>query len=122
ALRLAQFARYVGASLHRRHLKGLEPSAELVLTERVHSRVLDAATTTIYARVARSSLPRTVTSAAFRRLTRARGPVARVAAPAALDRTTIIGSLVAAKTGLTRDWVRTYRNPDGVAAISPVSR
>ena len=88
ALRLAQFARYVGASLHRRHLKGLEPSAQLVLTERVHSRVLDAATTTIYARVARSSLPRTVTSAAFRRLTRARGPVARFAARAALDRTT----------------------------------
>lgn len=122
ALRLAQYARYVGASLHRRHLAGLEPSAQLSVTERVHARVLAGVATTIFARVAQSSLPLAATSGAFRRATRARGPIARFAARTAVERAAIVSSLVAERTGVTRDWVRTYVNPDGVAAISPASR
>ncbi len=122
ALRLAQFARYVSASLHRRHLAVLGAGAQLAVTERVHARLLDGVNTTVYARIERSSLPRTVASAAFRRLTRARGPVARFAAPAVVDRAAAVNLLIAADAGLTRDWVRTYVNPDGVTSISPIAR
>jgi hypothetical protein len=122
ALRWAQFARYVGASLHRRHLAVLDPGAQLAITERVHARVLDAPHVTIHARVEASSLPRPVTSAAFRRLTRARGPVARFAAANPGDRARLVDRFVAADGGLTRDWVRPYVNPDGITSISPASR
>jgi hypothetical protein len=122
ALRWAQFARYVSASLHRRHLAVLGPGAQLALTERVHSRVLESVNTTVYARVERSSLPRSATSAGFRRLTRARGPVTRFAAAAVLDRAAGVNRLIAEDAGLTRDWVRTYVNPDGVAFISATAR
>jgi hypothetical protein len=122
ALRWAQFARYIGASLHRRHLAVRGPGAQLTVTERVHARVLDAPGVTVYARVESSSLPRPVTSAAFRRLTRPRGPIARFAASAVVDRVAAVDRLVAADTGLTRDWVRTYANPDGISSVSLVSR
>ena len=97
-------------------------AAQLAVTERVHARVLDAPNVTVYARVEGSSLPRTVASAAFRRLTRARGPIARFSAPGIVDRAALVDRLVAADAGLTRDWVRTYVNPDAVTSISLLAR
>ncbi len=88
ALRCAQFARYVRASLHRRHLAVLGPAAQLAVTERVHARVLDAPNVTVYARVEASSLPRdsrvrrvSASDAAHAGLSRALRPPASSIAP-----------------------------------------
>jgi hypothetical protein len=122
ALRFAQLGRYVGASLHERHLKSLAPATLLALTHAVHSRILEAPDRTVRARVAVSSLPVGVSSAAFRRLVRPRGPVARFAAADLAKRAGAIGKLTADGGALTRSYVRPYRNPDGIDGLSPLAR
>ncbi len=115
ALRLAQLAQRVSASLHARHLARFDDATLLAATQRVHTKVLDAPNRTIWARVEGSSLPLSVTTGAFRRVVRPRGPVGRVAGEA-------VGGLTVRPDRLTTDWVRVYANPDGIDAISPVVR
>ena len=122
ALRFAQLGRYVGESIHRRHVKTLPPAALLALTHGVHGKILDTPAVTVRARLTVSSLPVTVTSGAFRRLVRPRGPVARFAAPGLVDRPAAVAALVADAAGQTRSYVRPYRNPDGIDALSSLSR
>ncbi len=79
ALRLAQLAKRVAAALHRRHLDRLTESAVVSATERVHGKLLDAPATTVWSTLAASTLPPAVTTGAFRRLLRSRGPVVKAA-------------------------------------------
>lgn len=117
ALRLAQLARYVNASLHRRHLKRFTDAALVSVTGRVHAKVIDTAARSVWASVERSSLPLSVTTGAFRRLTRVRGPIVSAAVRAGaharnVDPLTVLGDR------FTKSWVLTYRAPDGIHGLS----
>jgi hypothetical protein len=124
ALRFAQLGRHVAASIHRRHIVQLKAPALLAVTSGVHSRIRRAGGLglTIRAEVAASSLPEGVTSGAFRRLVRPRGPVARFAAASLADRPTRLGALTCDTAQVTKSYVRPYRNPDGIDAISQITR
>lgn len=120
-LRLAQLAKHVGAALHRRHFARLSDGALVAMTERVHAKLPDAPGGSVWASLAASSLPLTVTVGAFRRLTRARGPVARVAVAAAAERRPAVDALTVRDDRLTRDWVRAYAPPDGVRGLGALA-
>ena len=122
ALRHAQLGRYVGESIHQRHLATLSAPVLLALTRGVHARVRQPTGTTVAAAVEASTLPSGITSGAFRRLVRPRGPVARFAAPSLVDRARRIAALTADPADLTKDYVRPYRNPDGIEGISVAAR
>src|SRR5204863_5144687 len=79
ALRRAQLAMHVSASLHRRHLASLDDAPLLALTERVHPKLLETPGRSVWGALEVSSLPSAVTTGAFRRLARIRGPVVRTA-------------------------------------------
>lgn len=123
ALRLAQLARHVSAALHRRHLARLTDAAVLSVTERVHGKVLDGPALSVLAAVRSSSLPPAVAGGGFRRLARVRGPVVRAALAAGPGpvRPEVAGPAVEALTVrddlLTTDWVRPYRDPDGITGL-----
>ena len=112
ALRLAQLAKVVSASLHARHLARFDDATLLSVTERVHAKVLDAPERTVWAKVEVSSLPLSVTTGTFRKMVRPRGPVGRLASEA-------VGGLTVRPDRLTTDWVRTYANPDSIDSVSP---
>ncbi len=114
ALRLAQLAKQISASLHARHLARFDDATLLSVTERVHAKVLDAPAKTVWASVEVSSLPLSVTSGAFRRMVRSRGPVGRIAADAGR-----VAGLTVSSDRLTTDWVRFYANPDTIDSVSP---
>jgi hypothetical protein len=118
AFRLGQLARRVGASLHRRHFSRLSDAGLLGMTERVHAKVLAAPARTVWAEVSDSSLPRTVTTGAFRRLTRVRGPVLRAAVASLAGRRTAVDALAVATDRLTTSWVLSYASPDGITQVS----
>lgn len=117
-LRLAQLAKHVGASLHRRHLSRLTDAAVISVTERVHSKVLDVAQRTVWATLDASSLPLSVTTGAFRRLTRVRGPLSRASRAGLAERARSVDRLTVLDDRLTRDWVLSARSPDGIRRIS----
>jgi hypothetical protein len=118
ALRLAQLAKHVSASLHQRHLSRLSEAAVVSATERVHAKLLQSPARSIWADVNDSALPPAVTTGAFRRLTRIRGPVAKVAVLAQESRAAAVESLTVRDDHLSADWVLAYANPDGVAGVS----
>ncbi len=78
-LRQAQLARAAGIALYRGHLSPMSAESLLAVTAPVHARVRagEGETTTVAATVAKSLLPAAALSAPFRRITRARGPLAR---------------------------------------------
>ncbi len=121
AVRLAQLARYLSASLHSRHLSQLDAPALLGVTRGTHTRLLDAPEQTLAARVRTSVLPAAVASSAWRRFVR---PAARVSKLPGSDRTarqTLITSLVAGPDGMGHDWRHDYAAPDGITAISDLA-
>lgn len=126
ALRLAQLAKTVSVRLHARHLARLPDAALVALTERVHAKVLagpsPAQRTSVWAEIKVSSLPLTVTSGAFRRLTRFRGPVVRTAVRAAGVPVAAVAGLTVRTDRFTTDWVRTYAAPDGIRGLSAGAR
>ena len=122
ALRMAQLAARVNASLHRRHLARLSDTALLLVTERVHPKVLDAPQRTVWASLEESSLPTSVTLGAFRRLASVRGPVARASARNPAQPPNAVDRLVVQPDRQTTDWVRRYVTPDGVAALGVAAR
>lgn len=135
ALRLAQLARHVSTSLHRRHLSRLSDAALLAITDRVHPKVRDDATRSVWSSIQRSSLPSAVTTGAFRRLARVRGPVvasalrgqarrAPVGTPALApgDVASLIDALTVRADRFTADWVHRYRLPDGIGGLSHLAQ
>jgi len=121
AFRLAQLALRVGASLHRRHFARFTDGALLGVSERVHPKVLAAPSRTVWAELGSSMLPRTVTTGAFRRLTRVRGPVLKAAIAALPDRRRAVEALAVQADRLTTSWVLPYVQLDGVGRLSEVA-
>ncbi len=124
-LRLAQLAKYVSGSLHRRHLGRLDDAGVLKVTSRVHQKLLDAPGVTIHSAVDTSSLPTPAVSGAYRRMLRLRGPVVRVAltdvaSPVAAAE--VVDRLTVQHDGLTTDWVLAYSPPDGITSLSKAAR
>ncbi len=121
ALRMAQLAMHVSASLHRRHLSRFGDAAVLAVTERVHAKVLDAPQHSVWSALTVSSLPTSATLGAFRRMAAVRGQIVRraVARPARLA---AVETLTVGVDRLTVDWVRSYQNPDGISAVGALAR
>jgi hypothetical protein len=118
-LRLAQLARAAGSSVHTRCLAPLGPADLVGITAAVHTRlrgVAGAADLTAAANIRASRLPHALTTTAFRRLARPRGPVARRAAEPSAVRLAVAG----VAGGTLRDTVPD-RPPDGTAQLSPPS-
>jgi hypothetical protein len=118
ALRLAQLAMRASAALHRRHLAALPDASLLAVTERVHAKVIDAPARSIWATLDTSSLPHVVTTGAFRRLARMRGPMVRTAMRARAQVAGVTESLTVRDDRLTTDWVISYVPPDGIRGLS----
>jgi hypothetical protein len=118
ALRFAQLAKHVSAALHRRHLSRLTDAGVVSVTERVHAKVLDAPGFSVWASIRDSSLPPAVTTGAFRRLARIRGPVVRASLTAAVQRARAVDELTVRDDRFTTDWVLKYAQPDGVRGLS----
>ena len=118
ALRFAQLAMHASAALHRRHLAALTDAALLATTERVHAKVMDAPARTVWAALDVSTLPHTVTTGAFRRISRVRGPVVRTAARAHAQLPGVVDALTVRDDRLTTDWVVAYVAPDGIRGLS----
>lgn len=80
-LRQAQLAREGSTHLYEDHLNRMDPTTFLLVTAPVHTRVVsdlkDNSHNTTSATIASSKVPAAVFSAAFRRLTRLRGPLTR---------------------------------------------
>jgi hypothetical protein len=76
-LRNAQLMRAASNSVFRHHLSHMPESTLLQITRPVHGRVMVAAGTTIEGKIRESNTPVTVTSSAFRRIARPRGPILR---------------------------------------------
>ncbi len=84
----------------------------------MHAKLLAAPARTVWAEVDASALPPAVTTGAFRRLLRVRGPVAKAAsAPAAA-----VDALTVRDDHLTTDWVLRYANPDGISALGAAAK
>ena len=83
-LRNAQLLRAASNSVFRHHLNRLSVSSILEVTRPVHGRVIvnAADVTTIEGEIAPSNTPVAVTTSAFRRITRPRGPILRRFLPA----------------------------------------
>lgn len=121
ALRMAQFAKQVSAVLHRRHLARLSDAAVVSVTERVHAKVLESPGYSVWATIRDSALPPAVTTGAFRRLARIRGPVVRASLTAAPLRPHAVDELTVRDDRYTTDWVLRYSPPDGVRRLSEVA-
>jgi hypothetical protein len=115
SIRLAQAARFVGDSLHTRHLSALSIGPLAQVTRGVQAKIkLGGAALTLQGTAARSAVGTGAFTPAFRLATRARGPLARYLDPAgraALDRLVATASTV-------RDFRRAYVEPDGIVTLS----
>ena len=115
ALRHHQFGRYVGESLHRLHFEKLDLGTLSQVLRGVHGKLRpDGASLTLYGEVAVSAAAPAAMTAAFRRVTRARGPVARLTG--AMGRAALLQMV--AQGAAFRDFRRAYSEPDGVRGLS----
>lgn len=121
ALRLAQLARQLGASLHARHLGELDASALLGVTRAVHTRLLEAPERTLALTVRESALPEAVASAAWRRFARPAARLTRLPETDSASRQQMLTSLVAGPDAVARDWRYNYAAPDGVTQVSELA-
>lgn len=115
-LRQAQLVRAVDQSLHRNRLDRLEPGALLQVTRAVHARVQATPDATLRVAIASSNTPSTVVTAAFRRVARPRGPLARRALPASEQR---VRPFVQRLAGGTLQ-MRIVRPPTGAITLDAV--
>lgn len=107
-----QFARYVGEALHRKHLAKLSLGDLAQVTRGIHAKVFATGSTlTLEATTARSAVAGSAMSAAFRRVTRLRGPLARFGGAAQLQQ-------IVASAGRFRDFRRPYVELEGVRSLS----
>lgn len=112
----AQYARYLGGSLHKRHLSRLALSSLVQVTRAVQGKIkLDGSRFSIRGDIESSFVPPAAADWPFRRAIRPRGAVARAmtGAPGALlDRMVALG-------GVFRDFRRNIAEPDGVVGLRP---
>jgi hypothetical protein len=101
-LRNAQLLRAASNSVFVNHLNRLSDSSVLEVTRPVHGRVIVKATasTTIEGKIAQSNTPVSVTTSAFRRITRPRGPILRRILPAGQTALPIIANIATRKISL----------------------
>jgi hypothetical protein len=117
-VRRAQFARFVGASLHARHFSALPVGDLAQISRGVHGKVrLAGSTLTVFGTVANSAVAPAALTAAFRRVARPQGPLSRYTSGAKLA---VLQQIVATGT-VFRDFRRAYVEPDGVATLSSSS-
>ena len=110
-----QFGRFVGEALHRNHLSKLALGELSQIVGRTQDKVRAASTTlTLRGVVARSAVPPSAMTGAFRRASRLRGPLARFANR---DGLMALRQLVAVG-GSFRDFRRLYVEPEGVRTLS----
>jgi hypothetical protein len=110
-----QFGRYVGEALHRAHLQKLGVGELAQVLRAVHAKIRkDGSALTVHGTVAASWTPPAATTAAFRRVTRARGRVARFAG---LESRAALRTMIAAGDAF-RDLRRPYVEPDGIRTLS----
>ena len=115
ALVRMQLGRYVGESLHRNHLTPLGVGELTQLLRGVHGRVSASGTAlTVHGVLARSTSAPAAMTAAFRRLSRVRGPLARFVTSA--DSGALKAIVAPGQT--YRDFRRAYVEPDGVRTLS----
>jgi hypothetical protein len=115
ALRQHQFGRYVGDSLHKMHFSRLDLGTLSQVLRGVQGKLrLNGAGLTLHGQVEASAVAPAAMTAAFRRATRTRGPVARQTGTAA---SASLRQLVA-KGDQFRDFRRPYSEPDGVRSLS----
>ena len=114
-LRRAQFARFVGASLHGRHYSALSAGQLAQVTRGLQGKIrLVGSALTVAGTVANSAVAPAALTPAFRRAS-CSGPLARYATGANL---TSLQQMVAAGS-VYRDFRRTYVEPEGVGTLSP---
>jgi hypothetical protein len=115
ALRYHQFGRYVGEALHRKHFQPLALGTLSQVLRGVQSKMtVDNSGLTMFGKVGASAVAPAGMTAAFRRSTRVRGPLTRLAGA---DQRVGLSNLVAQGSAF-RDFRRTYANPDGIGAPS----
>lgn len=97
-LRNAQLMRAATTSIFQHHLNRMPESTLLQISRPVHGRVMVAAGTTIEGKIRESNTPITVTTSAFRRIARPRGPILRrVSQPAQRTLRPIVDNLATGK-------------------------
>ena len=115
ALRLMQYARFVGEALHRT-LTTLPLGTLSQVTRGLQGKIqLGGSALTVAGEVARSSVPPAALSGAFRRASRVGGPIAR-----RLPDGVALQSIVA-RDGVFRDFRRLAVEPDGIRTLSEKS-
>jgi hypothetical protein len=112
-VRRAQLALAVSTVWHERNVQALSFGDLLAATRAVQSRVLAQPALTVAAAVGDSSLAASATTAAFRRMTRPFGGLARLA----VGRRAELARLIA-DGAAPRDHRRPYRDLDGVSGVS----
>ena len=114
-VRAAQLSRFAAVAVHRK-LRVLPEGDLLSVTRRAQSRIgIGPAGETVAARIAVSATPTMAVAPAFRRTTRARGPMARFDATGIA--TAGLRSLVV-EAGGPRDFARPYVELDGITGLS----
>jgi hypothetical protein len=117
ALRHAQLAREVSTATHANRFADREPGLMLQATQPVHARV-PVIRTTFADEITRSSLSDSVLTAAFRRLTRSQGPLARRFGLDPRKPSEIVAELVSASLHLASASTK----PDGTISMVDVDK
>jgi hypothetical protein len=106
----------VSESLHQRHLAKLGVGELAQVTRRVQDKLrVGGSALTVHGTVGRSATAPAAMTAAFRRATRVRGPVARLAGA---DGVAALRTIVGAEGRGFTDFRRPYTEPDGVSGLS----
>lgn len=115
-VRRAQFARFVGSSLHARHFSALPIGDLAQLSRGLQGKVrLAGSALTVFGIVANSAVAPAALTAAFRRVSSPQGSLSRYVSGtklAALQQ-------IIASGAVFRDFRRAYVEPEGVATLSP---
>ncbi|WP_085027885.1 hypothetical protein [Ensifer aridi] len=117
----SQFARYAAAALHRKHISRLELGPLAQITRALHGKIkFDGEAFTVAGMAARSITAPAVLNGAFRRITRMRGPVARIAGRSRPQGEVELGiERLVVRGNAFRDCRVVYREPEGIEGLSP---
>lgn len=116
----SQFARYAAEALHKKHLSRLELGPLAQITRAIHGKIkFDGEAFTVAGMSARSITAPALLNGAFRRITRMRGPIARIAARSRPASEVQLGlSRLVVKENSFRDCRVVYREPEGIEGLT----